>query len=102
MEKLWTPSRDRVDKATITDFARVHGFAPSDYHALWRWTVERRDTFWRSLWDYAGVIGEPGDRVVLARFRRARGSRSFRTDRAQGAVRRGRLLVQRQSHPRAG
>ena len=65
MEKLWTPSRARVDKATITDFARIHGFAPSDYHALWRWSVDRRDTFWRSLWDYAGVIGEPGDRILI-------------------------------------
>ena len=65
MEKLWTPSRTRVDKAAITDFARMHGFAPSNYHALWRWSVDRRDTFWRALWDYAGVIGEPGDRILV-------------------------------------
>ena len=64
MEKLWTPSRDRVDKATITDFARLHGFPPADYHPLWRWSIDRRDTFWRALWDYAQVIGEPGDRIL--------------------------------------
>ena len=65
MEKLWTPSRARVDKAIITDFARAQGFAPSDYHHLWRWTIDRRDTFWRALWDYAKVIGEPGDRILV-------------------------------------
>jgi acetoacetyl-CoA synthetase len=65
MEKLWTPSRTRVDEAAITDFARMHGFAPSNYHALWRWSVDRRDTFWRALWDYAAVIGEPGDRILV-------------------------------------
>ncbi|HEY2817627.1 MAG TPA: AMP-binding protein, partial [Casimicrobiaceae bacterium] len=65
MEKLWTPSLARVDTAIITDFARVHGFAPSDYHRLWRWTIDRRDTFWRALWDYAKVIGEPGDRILV-------------------------------------
>jgi len=65
MEKLWTPSRARVDKAIITDFARTQGFAPSDYHRLWRWTIDRRDTFWRALWDYAKVIGEPGDRILI-------------------------------------
>src|SRR5206468_9008407 len=59
MDKLWTPSAARVEQATITDFARAHGFAASDYHALWRWSVDRRDVFWRALWDYARVIGEP-------------------------------------------
>src|SRR5207253_1943675 len=65
MDKLWTPSAARVEQATITDFARAHGFAPSDYHALWRWSVDRRDVFWRALWDYAGVIGESGDRILV-------------------------------------
>jgi len=65
MDKLWTPSAARVEQATITDFARAHGFAPSDYHALWRWSVDRHDVFWRALWDYAGVIGEPGDRILI-------------------------------------
>ncbi|HEY3180193.1 MAG TPA: acetoacetate--CoA ligase [Casimicrobiaceae bacterium] len=65
MDKLWTPSAARVEQAAITDFARARGFAPSDYHALWRWSVDRRDVFWRALWDYAGVIGEPGDRILI-------------------------------------
>ena len=65
MDKLWTPSQARVDKAIITDFARLHGFAPADYHGLWRWSIDRRDTFWRALWDYAKVIGEPGDRILV-------------------------------------
>ena len=65
MERLWTPSPARIENALITDFARLHGFAPSDYHSLWRWSIDRRDTFWRSLWDYARVIGQPGDRILL-------------------------------------
>ncbi len=65
MEKLWTPSQSRIENATITDFARRHGFARGDYHSLWRWSVDRRDVFWRSFWDYAGVVGEPGDRILL-------------------------------------
>ena len=78
MDKLWTPSAARVEQATITDFARAHGFAPSDYHALWRWSVDRRNVFWRALWDYAGVIGEPGDRIHSARQKTSRRSTDHR------------------------
>ena len=68
-EPLWRPSPERIAQANLTAFAaRVmakHGVKLPDYTALWRWSVEKRPAFWRELWDYGGVVGEPGARVLV-------------------------------------
>jgi acetoacetyl-CoA synthetase len=42
-------------------FMRARGF--SDYHELWRWSVEDLDRFWGALWDWF-EIGAPYERVL--------------------------------------
>ena len=37
----------------------------SGYEALWRWSLESQDEFWRALWEFSGVRGEPGNRVLV-------------------------------------
>jgi acetoacetyl-CoA synthetase len=77
---LWRPSPERVEAAQLTAFRRAAeerwGTRLPDYAALHRWSVERRDQFWRSVWDFCGVIGEPGERV-LAEGDRMPGARFF-------------------------
>ena len=65
-EPVWTPSPADVEAARISAYAgwlaeRVDREFP-DYQSLWEWSVERPDDFWRSIWDYFGVIhsGEAG------------------------------------------
>src|SRR3954464_6100625 len=53
---LWTPSPERIERARITAFARSRGL-PTDYDALWRWSVEHLDEFWAAIWDEFGVAG---------------------------------------------
>jgi acetoacetyl-CoA synthetase len=69
MDPLWIPSAKRIEQALITDFMRRlatdRGVRLADYAALWRWSVEHKETFWRALWDYAGVIGDPGSLVLV-------------------------------------
>ncbi|MBF0375280.1 MAG: acetoacetate--CoA ligase, partial [Alphaproteobacteria bacterium] len=60
---LWQPSSERIERANMTAFMRRVGVV-GDYDALWRWSVERPDLFWRAVWDESGVIGEPGATVV--------------------------------------
>jgi acetoacetyl-CoA synthetase len=67
-EPLWRPSSARLTQALITQFAagaadRHHVSLP-DYSALYAWSIADRESFWRELWDFAGVIGEPGARVL--------------------------------------
>ena len=65
---LWKPSRERVARANITEFALRYGTAAGgkagDYPALWRWSNAERGAFWRAVWDYTGVIGERGARTL--------------------------------------
>ena len=67
-EPLWRPSATRIAKANLTEFAaRVssrHGISLPDYTALYAWSIADRESFWREMWDYAGVIGERGARVA--------------------------------------
>ena len=66
---LWTPSRERIAAANVTAFARRvearHRVGLPDYAALWRWSVDHPEAFWRELWDDAGVIGTPGPRTLV-------------------------------------
>ena len=68
MEPLWRPSTSRVERANVTAFARrigeAHGVDVSDYHRLWRWSVDHKWDFWRAVWDDGEVIGNPGGRVL--------------------------------------
>jgi acetoacetyl-CoA synthetase len=67
---LWRPSAKRIADANMTAFMRSAnvrwGTNLSDYAALHRWSVDRPEQFWPTLWDFAGVIAERrGERVVL-------------------------------------
>jgi acetoacetyl-CoA synthetase len=66
---LWRPSPGWVEHANLSRFARAaslrwqHRF--EDYEAVHRWSCERPQEFWPSLWDFAGIVGEPGDTVLV-------------------------------------
>jgi acetoacetyl-CoA synthetase len=59
---LWVPSADRIDAARLTEFRRRYAPAATDFDALHRWSVERREEFWAAVWDFAEVIGHRGER----------------------------------------
>lgn len=67
---LWQPSPARVAQSTLSAFARAvaaqSGVAPGDDEALHRWSIERPEAFWASVWDFAGVVARArGERVLL-------------------------------------
>ncbi|MEE4175289.1 MAG: acetoacetate--CoA ligase [Xanthomonadales bacterium] len=69
---LWQPSDAQVAASNLACFVRsLPAEAPKAvgsqeaYEALWRWTVDHPTDFWRQLWDYCGVVGDPGDTVLL-------------------------------------
>ncbi|HEX6322281.1 MAG TPA: acetoacetate--CoA ligase [Vicinamibacterales bacterium] len=61
-EPLWTPSAERVAASRLTAFSGGRAYA--DLH---RYSIDHRDLFWREVWDFCGVIGEPGapDRALV-------------------------------------
>jgi acetoacetyl-CoA synthetase len=72
---LWQPPSDRIDRSVLTAFARSvherHGgpaVTADDPVASWarlhHWSLQQRATFWGALWDFAGVVGERGSRLL--------------------------------------
>jgi acetoacetyl-CoA synthetase len=65
MEKpLWQPSAERVAAANLTRFMGATGRKEQSYGALHRWSVEDRAAFWNAVWDFCGVVGEKGGRIL--------------------------------------
>ncbi|CAN5762554.1 acetoacetate--CoA ligase [soil metagenome] len=45
--------------------AHQWGITVADYESLYDFSIARPDAFWRSVWDFCEVIGEPGERVAV-------------------------------------
>ena len=67
---LWQPSADVIAAANLTRFMKEAGArwrrSLEDFAELRRWSVEHREEFWRSVWEFCGVVAEgPGERVLV-------------------------------------
>lgn len=70
MSAIWTPSESAVKSQAITEFARrageLSGQDLSQYSDLYQWSIDDRESFWRLIWSFCGVIAETqGERVLL-------------------------------------
>ena len=69
MQPLWTPSPERIAHARLTQFMRhaatQWGSTFQDYESLYEFSISRPGDFWRSVWGFCGVIGDPGERVAV-------------------------------------
>ena len=67
---LWQPSPEQVAAATLTRFmteaAQRWNARFDDAAAFHRWSIEEPEQFWRSVWDFAGIIAETQGSVTLA------------------------------------
>jgi len=77
---LWQPSPDRIEATRLRAFQRFvaerHGVRATDYAALWRWSIDERAAFWSAVWDFCGVVGDPGE-TALADGEKLPGARWF-------------------------
>ena len=78
---IWTPPPERVGASNLTRFAQFvragHGAPQGDYPALWRWSVDERESFWSALMQFAGVKHTPGRAPVLQHRDRMPGAKWF-------------------------
>ena len=66
---LWTPSAERIAAAPLTAFmveaSGKAGRTFSRYAELHAWSVDDRESFWSLVWDFCGVVGNRGGRVLV-------------------------------------
>lgn len=69
---LWTPSPERAAASQVMAFmaqvnkrhGSVLGSALKTYRELHAWSVKHPGAFWNEVWDFCGVVGEKGARLM--------------------------------------
>ncbi|MEZ8084085.1 acetoacetate--CoA ligase [Enterovibrio norvegicus] len=65
---LWRPSTTRVANANLTEFMdtvnRQYSLKLTNYDQLYQWSIDHSDAFWQTLWAFASVVGDMGERIV--------------------------------------
>ncbi len=75
IQPLWSPSPARIESTLLARFMHTanerSATALNDYDELrpgydelWQWSVDAPELFWRAVWDFCGVVGEPGAPVL--------------------------------------
>ena len=66
---LYTLSEEqRADSRLAASIASINaneGVSLRSYHDLHQWSIQSMASFWRSVWQSCGVIGEPGSRILI-------------------------------------
>jgi acetoacetyl-CoA synthetase len=70
---LWRPGRQQKTQSQMACYLawlEQNGHGPfADYQALHTWSTTALATFWRTVWDYAGLIAEKPPRAMLSKRR---------------------------------
>lgn len=66
---LWTPSSEQIAASRMSEYARFvedrEDVNFTDYASLHHWSCHSGSKFWSQLWDFANVVGEKGERIVV-------------------------------------
>src|SRR5262245_36075198 len=67
-QKLWDPARNGEAQSRLAEFARCAGIKGNcderHYQDLMQWSVTEPEQFWSAVWDFCGVIGDKGTKVI--------------------------------------
>ena len=61
---LWQADPARLAATALAGFATAQGFAATDYAGLLAWSIREPAAYHAALWEYLGVVGDRGKRVV--------------------------------------
>src|SRR5574338_546016 len=68
---LWRPSAERIANAGITRYLnwlqKTRGLHFDNYESLWRWSIDRIEDFYESIWQFGEVISHAPYGQVLDR-----------------------------------
>ncbi len=82
MQPLWTPGEEAVARSNLTAFLKAvrQWWNPAGVFGtddLYRWSIERPEEFWASVWRFSGVVAEGDPSTVVRDFDRMPGPRWF-------------------------
>ena len=64
-EILWSPQSNIVENSALSKFSKELGFDNNSYEKLHSWSINNKENFWRAVWDFTRVIGDPGSKSFI-------------------------------------
>ena len=65
---IWQPEPQRAAATHLAAFGKLMSTLDNtrydDYHSLWQASVTQPARFWNKVWDYSGVVGDKGERLL--------------------------------------
>jgi acetoacetyl-CoA synthetase len=70
-DPIWSPSQASISSTQMHIFKahieQKYNVQLADYQALHRWSIDKTEDFWSDYWDFAGIIGEKGARIITGK-----------------------------------
>ena len=66
---LWKISKEKLNKTNLAKYSsfikKNHGVDfVNDFNKIWKWSIDNPEIFWKSIWDFTKVKGEPGNNLI--------------------------------------
>jgi acetoacetyl-CoA synthetase len=67
---LWTPDENVKNNSNLNIYMqwlkKNEGLSFVDYHELWKWSVENPEAFWKTIWNYFGIMHDGNFSQVIS------------------------------------
>ena len=62
---LWRPSKELRENSLLREFTKFVELKPTNnFKDVWEWSIKNPKIFWSKFWDYSGIIGDKGKKVI--------------------------------------
>ena len=61
---IWQPSAQQRENSLLMEFSKFVNLQPKSFNDLWKWSVEKPETFWSKFWDFSKIIGDKGKEII--------------------------------------
>ena len=66
---LWAPTQTQITESLVWQFityvSKKYDQPINSYPELYEWSLREKEKFWVSVWDYCGVVGVKGEKILI-------------------------------------
>jgi acetoacetyl-CoA synthetase len=66
---LWAPTQTQITESLVWQFityvSKKYDQSINSYPELYEWSLREKEKFWASVWDYCGVVGVKGEKILV-------------------------------------
>ena len=66
---LWAPTQTQITESLVWQFityvSKKYDQSINSYPELYEWSLREKEKFWASVWEYCGVVGVKGEKILI-------------------------------------